>query len=64
MLSKNVCNQLVTKANAIDTQIPSNSGLKMLTKRQLILVGWIKRLITTQKLQRSKTRYYYLLLLL
>ena len=30
--------------------------LKMLTKRYLILVGWSKRLITTQKIWRLKTR--------
>ena len=35
--------------------------LKMLTKRYLILVGWLKRLITTQKLQRLKTKYLVLL---
>ena len=67
--------QLVTKVNTIDTKILCTSGLvtkhtiiqikkklKMLTERYPILMGWSRRLITTQQLQRSKTRYLALLI--
>ena len=45
----------------IQTKKVLKRRLKMLTKRYLILVGWLKRLITTQKLQRLKTKYLVLL---
>ena len=45
----------------IQTKKVLKRRLKMLTKRYLILVGWLKRLITTQKLQRLKTRYLVLI---
>lgn len=66
-------NKLVIKSNAIDTKISNTS--RLLTKRKekkvadvdkkikryLTVLDWSKRLITTLKLQRLKTKYLALL---
>ena len=71
--------KLVTKVNAIDDKISRTTGLvkqtsqvskkkkkrqRMFTKRYPTLVGWSKRLITTNKSQRLNTRPLVLLILL
>lgn len=72
MLQKNSLVWLIKKFKSIKTsstgelvsKIQYNSDkqnpekkLKMLIGRYLILVGCLKRLITTQKLQKLKTKY-------
>ena len=67
---KTVFNQLVTNFNTIDTKMPSTSGLitktqinmilkrrlRILAKRYLILVGWPRRLIITQKITEIENK--------
>ena len=52
---------LVTKTQMVNANTVLVRRLKMLMKRYLILMRWSKRLITTQKLQKLKTRYLVLL---
>ena len=67
---KTVFNQLVTNFNTIDTKMPSTSGLitktqinmilkrrlRILAKKYLILVGWSRRLIITQKITEIENK--------
>ena len=53
---------LVNKTqHVLNKQDLEKKKLKMLTKRYVALVGWSRRLITTQKLHRLKTRHLVLL---
>ena len=53
--------RFATKSSMIQSSKVLRKGLKMLKKQYLILVGWSRRLVTRQKLQRSKIRYLVLL---
>ena len=55
-----VVNQLL-KHSVIHTNNVLRRRLRMFAKRYHMLVGWSKRLITTQKLHRQKTKYVMLL---
>ena len=67
---KTVHDEFVTKVNAINTTIPSTTGLVIKTKynsdkqgleQKIELVDWSRRLITTRKLQRLKAKFLVLL---
>ena len=65
MLSKELCIVNWLPKLMLLIVIPSFSGLaKNLDRRYPTLVGWSRRLITTQKLRRLKTSYLLLLIYL
>ena len=62
--------EFFTKVNAINTKIPSTSGLVIKTKydsdkqglaQKIELVAWSRRLITSQKITEIENRYQVLL---
>ena len=76
VIKKTVYDILATKVSAMETKLPSTSGLvaktqyvsdkknlekKIMTRRCITLIAWSIRINTTQKFQRLKTRHLVLL---